>query len=126
MTGADEMLKNNVTAIFACTDAIALGVCRRLWQLGLRIPDDISLAGYDNIDLPSISSPAVTTVSQPARKLGREAAGMIIDCLENGKPMEDNRFSNRNWSCAAARRQRNLSEQNTLIISKNAGLEAAL
>ena len=57
------------TAIFAFNDAIALGVLRAAHERGLRVPDDLSVVGFDDIKYATIVSPALTTVRQP---LGRD------------------------------------------------------
>lgn len=67
-----------VTAIFAGSDAIALGVARALHAAGIRIPDDISLVGFDGIELASIMHPPLTTISQPLYEIGRAAVEILI------------------------------------------------
>ena len=57
------------TAIFAANDDMAVGVMRSAEKLGLKIPDDISIAGFDDIALARQVYPALTTVSQPLAKM---------------------------------------------------------
>lgn len=67
-----------VTAIFAYNDVIAIGAYMAINQKGLKIPDDISIIGYDDIEMASIISPRLTTVAQPFYDMGKTAAELII------------------------------------------------
>lgn len=67
------------TAIFATNDIIALGAWRRLLELGRRVPEDISLVGYDNIEMTQWTLPPLTTVGQDKEELGRRAVRALID-----------------------------------------------
>jgi len=63
---AEEILaKSKPEGIFAVNDEMAIGVMKKITELGLRIPQDIAVIGYDNVPLSSIVSPALTTVNQP-------------------------------------------------------------
>ncbi|MBG6239334.1 LacI family xylobiose transport system transcriptional regulator [Mycetocola sp. CAN_C7] len=66
------------TAIFAGSDLQALGVIEAARTLGLRVPDDLSIVGYDNLQLAQWSSPALTTVHQPLTAMAEEAARLVI------------------------------------------------
>lgn len=66
------------TAIFAGSDLQALGVLETARTLGLRVPDDLSVVGYDDIPLANWVSPRLTTVHQPLKEMGREAARLAI------------------------------------------------
>jgi LacI family transcriptional regulator len=65
------------TAIFAFNDLMALGAMRTARQFGLSVPDDLSLVGFDNIDLACVTSPELTSVSQPLQEMGRLGATML-------------------------------------------------
>jgi len=80
-------LRPRPTAIFARNDYTAVGALQALREAGLRVPDDLSLAGFDNIPLASVVSPALTTVSQPTEEEGRLAAEFLIARIE--RPHED-------------------------------------
>lgn len=67
------------TAIFCCNDLIAIGAMAALKELKLNVPNDISLIGVDNIDLSILSTPPLTTMGQPAYKLGFEGCKMLIE-----------------------------------------------
>jgi LacI family xylobiose transport system transcriptional regulator len=66
------------TAIFAGSDLQALGVLDAVREAGLRVPDDVSIVGYDDIPLARWVSPRLTTVHQPLRRMGEEAARLAI------------------------------------------------
>ena len=69
------------TAIFAANDLVALGVLAALRELGLRCPEDVSLVGFDDLELASFTNPALTTVAQPAYQLGSRAAALLFERL---------------------------------------------
>ncbi len=66
------------TAIFAATDQQAIGVLRACVDLGLRVPDDISVAGFDDIALAQLVSPRLTTIRQPIAEIGRLAVEQLL------------------------------------------------
>ncbi len=71
------------TAIFAFNDAIALGVLRAAYERGLRVPDDVSVVGFDDIKYATIVSPALTTVRQPLAEMGRNGVSLLLRLMEN-------------------------------------------
>ncbi len=66
------------TALLAVNDLLAIGVLRLLADRGLRIPQDVSVAGFDDIDVASYLCPSLTTVRVNAEEVGREAARLIL------------------------------------------------
>ena len=68
-------------------DLIALGVMRALNKHKIRVPEDVKVVGFDDIAFARISTPALTTVRQPAYEMGKKAAEMIIDYITEGKQM---------------------------------------
>ena len=72
------------TAICAGNDLLALGALAAAKEAGLRVPRDLSVAGYDDIAYASLASPSLTTVWQPARSMGAEAARLVLDRLAGG------------------------------------------
>jgi LacI family transcriptional regulator len=66
------------TAIFAFNDLIALGVLSYAYQRGLRVPDELSVIGFDDIQLAAYAVPPLTTIEQPKYELGRRAAELLI------------------------------------------------
>jgi DNA-binding LacI/PurR family transcriptional regulator len=71
------------TALFAYNDISAIGAMRAFQEAGRRIPDDISVVGFDDISIASFSMPALTTVRQPLQKMGRIAAETLLDRIED-------------------------------------------
>ncbi|AJI20735.1 LacI family DNA-binding transcriptional regulator [Priestia megaterium] len=80
-----------VTAIFCASDLMALGALKACKELGLQVPKDISIVGYDNIVLASYSSPNLTTVGQEVYQIGYQAADLLIEMLE-GKETNMKRY----------------------------------
>jgi len=78
--------KQRPTAIFAANDDMALGVMRSAKKLGIDIPGEVSIAGYDDITLARLVYPALTTVSQPLATMAERAAMFLID--RNGEQHE--------------------------------------
>lgn len=71
------------TAVFACSDTIAVGVYQVAWQQGLRIPQDISVIGYDNIMLAQYLTPPLTTIHQPKAELGKLAVETLLERIKS-------------------------------------------
>jgi LacI family transcriptional regulator len=71
------------TAIFASNDEMAFGVMEAVRVRGLKIPDDISVVGFDDIYQASLVHPALTTVRQPMEHMGRSATRMLLDLIVN-------------------------------------------
>ncbi|MBN2385458.1 MAG: LacI family DNA-binding transcriptional regulator [Anaerolineales bacterium] len=71
------------TALFAQNDRMAIGAIRALHEAGLRVPDDISVVGFDDMPLASYFYPSLTTVRQDMLAIGAEAARLLIDAVEN-------------------------------------------
>jgi DNA-binding LacI/PurR family transcriptional regulator len=75
------------TAIFATNDIVALGVLAAAKELGLRVPEDLSIVGYDNTHLAALNQISLTSVDQPRRAMGRSAAALLSDRISGpGKP----------------------------------------
>lgn len=70
------------TALFAYNDISAIGAMRAFQEAGRRIPEDISVVGFDDVSLASFTIPTLTTVRQPLLKMGRIAAETLIDRIE--------------------------------------------
>jgi len=82
--GATELLAlaNRPTAIFAANDLSAIGAMDAIRDHGLRIPDDISVIGFDDIPQASLTYPKLTTVRQPLIEMGRIAATNLLEQIE--------------------------------------------
>ena len=75
-----------VTAVFAMADVIAIGAIRALVDAGKRVPDDISIIGYDGLKIGSFYSPKLSTVCQSVELLARRSFMVLMDCTEHGGP----------------------------------------
>lgn len=78
-------LKQRPTAIFAETDEAARGVYRAIFERGLRIPEDISVVGYANLDFAEYLRVPLTTVEQPARTLGESAFNLLLKHINDSE-----------------------------------------
>lgn len=67
------------TAIFACNDLMALGVYEAARLAGLSIPDDLSVVGYDDLNVAGWLGPPLTTVRQPLKEMGQQATQIVLD-----------------------------------------------
>lgn len=76
------------TAIFVCNDLMAFGALTAAREAGLRVPEDLSIVGFDDIELAAFSSPSLTTVVQPKTEIGTLAAQMLLErvAAEGGEP----------------------------------------
>ncbi len=76
------------TAMFFASDLLAIGALNAMHECNLRVPEDVSIVGFDDIPLSEHLSPALTTVHQPAFEKGYRAASIFIDHLQTGEPMQ--------------------------------------
>jgi LacI family transcriptional regulator len=83
---AEHALDAGATALLCASDEIALGAYGAARARGLRIPEDIAITGWDDIQLARFVSPALTTVRQPMRRLGATAAGLLFERISGGAP----------------------------------------
>ena len=79
-------LRCSPTAVFCYNDATALGAMRAAYSAGIRVPEDVSIVGFDDIDLAPFFEPPLTTVAQPIKQLGEKAVETILADMdgENG------------------------------------------
>lgn len=73
------------TALYAVADALAIGASRALHEAGLRIPQDISLAGYDGIDMANYIVPSLTTIRQPVEEMAKDTIKLLFDIIAGRK-----------------------------------------
>ena len=74
------------TAVFVASDNVAIGAKAALREAGLRVPDDISMIGFDDIPWAQFSDPPLTSIRLPAQKLARTACGVLMDLLQGKEP----------------------------------------
>ena len=77
--------KNDATAVIGFNDEMTLGFCRRIQQLGYRVPQDISLMGIDGIPAGEHNDPRLTTLEIQARKMGAKSVEILISILDGNK-----------------------------------------
>ena len=82
----DALLSRPVrpSAIMCGNDVLAAGAVRAALKAGLRVPRDVSITGFDDIELASVITPALTTVHVPHRQMGRDAARILVSMLADG------------------------------------------
>jgi len=84
-TGANRFLdlENPPTVIFASNDVMAMAAMDAVRQRGLKVPEDISILGFDDVPQACLVRPALTTVHQPLEQMGRVATQMLLEILKN-------------------------------------------
>jgi LacI family transcriptional regulator len=82
--GMQELLRSPQppTAIFAANDLMAIGAMQAVREAGLRIPEDVAVAGFDDIPAAALVNPGLTTIRQHQEEMGRRAAEMLIERLD--------------------------------------------
>ena len=78
----------DMTAIFAYNDFMAIGALRAVIERGLRVPEDVSVVGFDDIPQSAFTCPALTTVRQPKHEMGCQGAGLLLDLIDGKSPPE--------------------------------------
>ena len=73
-----RIVEEGATAVLAYNDALAIGVIKGLKQLGVRVPGDVSVVGFDNVLLAEVVDPALTTVAAPMRRAGAAGVGNVL------------------------------------------------
>ena len=79
-----------ISAIFASNDEMAIGAIKAVKARGLRVPEDISVVGFDDILIAEAYDPSLTTVAQPRVEIGRRAMGMLCNILEKDSLPQQN------------------------------------
>jgi LacI family transcriptional regulator len=72
----------DVTALFAMSDTVAVGAIRALKDLGRSVPEDVSIVGFDGIDISRFMVPRLTTVEQPVDEIARRSVNLLLDMME--------------------------------------------
>ena len=81
---AEKLLRSGrqFTALFAIADVMAIGAIRALQDHGLRVPQDVSVLGYDDLPLASYLVPQLSTVSQPVQQIAQRSVDVLLSCIE--------------------------------------------
>ncbi|WP_340017158.1 LacI family DNA-binding transcriptional regulator [Paenibacillus sp. FSL K6-1318] len=81
---AEELFRRyaDTDGVIASNDIAAMAVLHEASRIGRKVPDDVQVIGFDDIPMSSLLSPALSTIRQPAYEMGREAAGLLIQLVE--------------------------------------------
>ena len=74
------------TAIFSMNDEMAISAMKGFINHGVRIPEELSITGFDDRQVSRYLNPALTTISQPAEKIGEKSAELLLQLIEGKKP----------------------------------------
>jgi DNA-binding LacI/PurR family transcriptional regulator len=86
---AGRLLKSGVTGIICASDPLALGAIRAVRRTGLRVPEDVSVIGYDDSALMNCTDPPLTTVRQPIEPMGRAAIDLLVSQIAGAEVSHD-------------------------------------
>lgn len=79
----------DVTAIFAVADVIAIGALKAALDWGLRVPEDLSIVGFDGITVSQYVHPSLTTIVQPAQQIAELTCQILFDSIDGGPPRQE-------------------------------------
>jgi DNA-binding LacI/PurR family transcriptional regulator len=77
------------TAIYAASDTTAIGLMQATYQAGLDVPRELSIVGFDDIDVAPFTIPPLTTISQSGVGMGRAAVEVLLEMVEDGRPRSE-------------------------------------
>ena len=81
----NKNILKDVTAIFAMSDIMAIGAAKAIIDCGYKIPEDISLLGFDGIELGRYYNPTITSIKQPEEKIAQKSIQLIVNSIAQGK-----------------------------------------
>lgn len=82
---ASELLEGNrrPTAVFCIADQLAVGACKAIFNAGLRVPEDISVMGFDGSEITRFYEPSICTVRQPKEEIAQKTVELLVNLMEN-------------------------------------------
>ncbi len=86
--GMQRLLSASPSAVFAASDVMAIGALKTLREVGLQVPQDVALVGFDDVPIASVVEPALTTVRQPIDRLGWMATEVLLSVIEDSLELE--------------------------------------
>nr|WP_315203532.1 substrate-binding domain-containing protein [uncultured Albidiferax sp.] len=86
-TAMQEILQSphRPSAVFVCNDLMGIGALSAAHEAGLRVPQDLSVIGFDDIELARFTSPPLTTIVQPKQRIGQLAVDMLLERIQGGR-----------------------------------------
>ncbi|SDW78632.1 LacI family DNA-binding transcriptional regulator [Paenibacillus sp. CF384] len=92
--GASELLRyaDRPTAVFCCNDLLAIGALQAAKEMSVRVPEELSIVGFDNTILATVTDPLLTTVSQPTEQMGQLVVDLVLSKNNAGKPGDSKRI----------------------------------
>jgi DNA-binding LacI/PurR family transcriptional regulator len=85
LDAADYFAKTDVTAVVCASDLIAIGLINGLKKHAIRVPEDVSVSGFDNLDITRYFTPSLTTVKQDFIALGENAFTLLRQAIKGNK-----------------------------------------
>jgi LacI family transcriptional regulator len=82
----------DMTALFAASDEMAIGAMSAAHQLGIKVPEELSIIGYDNLKIAEMCYPALTTVSQPLKDMGQTAGEILVKLIKGEEKEAESRY----------------------------------
>jgi LacI family transcriptional regulator len=76
---------HDFTAVYTVSDTLAIGTLRAIFEKGLRVPDDISVAGFDGIEMSNYTIPSLTTMHQPVEQMAHDTSKLLFDIISGQK-----------------------------------------
>ena len=73
----------DITALFAVSDSIAMGACKAVFDEGKTVPGDYSIAGFDGLDMAHYYNPTITTMRQPEEEMAHATTKLLFDLIKN-------------------------------------------
>ncbi len=79
----ESKYSKEITAVFAITDSLAIGACKAIFEKGLEVPKDYSVAGFDGIEMANFYNPTLTTIKQPVITMAEATTSLLFDIIKN-------------------------------------------
>jgi LacI family transcriptional regulator len=76
--------ERGVTAVVCSSDHVAVGLAQAAYDAGIRVPDDLSIVGFDGVGQERMSKPILSTVHQPVIDIGKRLAGLLVQRIKQG------------------------------------------
>lgn len=78
-------MKADITAVVAAADVLAIGLMKGFYERGIKVPEDVSVIGFDDLDISKFTTPGLTTIKQPISAKGERAVEILIENIEKPK-----------------------------------------